>query len=106
LAGGGLSAGIPAYRASPQHPTPSRVAWKDVAHHDREGWTSRATGSTTRTASDAGEASYAEWLKPAEEIHVNGSSKMRVLELVLVEDEGSRFDGLLTIVPLAGQAPV
>jgi len=28
---------------------------------------------------------------------------MRVLELVLIEDEGSRFDGLLTIVPVAGQ---
>jgi len=45
--------------------------------------------------SDAGEATYAVMVKPGEEILVGNGRRFRVLELVPIEEEESRFVGLL-----------
>jgi hypothetical protein len=50
--------------------------------------------------SEAGEAVYAMLIGPGDEIIAAGTQKVRVLDLVLVEEEGSPFVGLLRVEPL------
>jgi len=42
-------------------------------------------------------SSYSEWFKPGDEIHFNGTTKVRVLDLIDVSDEDSPYDGLLRV---------
>ena len=45
----------------------------------------------------AGEARYAVWIKPGEEILTGDSRTLRVPDVVPIEDEGSPFVGLLRV---------
>ena len=56
-------------------------------------------------ADDVGEASYAVTIKPDEIIHVTGSGRMRVLDLVPVPEEDSPFTGFLNVEPEARGPP-
>jgi hypothetical protein len=50
---------------------------------------------------DAGEATYAEWINPGEEIHLGSGKRFRVLDVVLFEEEDSSpFVGLLRVEPV------
>lgn len=49
---------------------------------------------------DAGEGSYADWLKPGDEIHVHGPNKAVVVDVVpTTEHDDDRYGGLLMIRP-------
>jgi hypothetical protein len=47
--------------------------------------------------SDAGEATYSVMIKPGEIVHIGGGRRYRVLDLVPVEDEESKYVGLLQV---------
>jgi len=48
--------------------------------------------------SDAGEATYAQMIKPGEEIHLGAGQRFRVLDVVpFEEDDQSPFVGLLRV---------
>jgi hypothetical protein len=47
--------------------------------------------------SDAGEATYAVMIKPGEFVHLGGGRRYRVLDLVPIEDEESRYVGFLQV---------
>jgi hypothetical protein len=50
--------------------------------------------------SEAGEATYAEWINPGELIHIAGGKRFRVLDVVSLEGEDeSPFIGLLRVEP-------
>ena len=47
---------------------------------------------------DAGEARYSDWLKPGDEIHINGASKALVVDVVpAMEHDDDRYGALLMI---------
>jgi hypothetical protein len=46
---------------------------------------------------DAGEAEYAVYIRPDDIIHALDGSKLRVLDLVVVSEEDSPYDGLLRV---------
>ncbi len=46
---------------------------------------------------DAGEAEYAVNIRPGDLIHDRDGGKLRVLDLVPVEDEDAKYDGLLRV---------
>jgi hypothetical protein len=48
--------------------------------------------------SDAGEATYSVMVRPGEEILVGNGRRYLVLDLVPVEDEGSKYVGFLQVV--------
>jgi hypothetical protein len=47
--------------------------------------------------SDAGEATYAVMIKPGDEIHLGAGQRLRVLDVVPIEDEDSPIVGLLQV---------
>jgi hypothetical protein len=49
--------------------------------------------------SDAGQARYNDWLRPGDEIHFNGTARLRVLEVIDVEEPNAKIDGLLMVEP-------
>jgi hypothetical protein len=52
------------------------------------------------TGADAGEAHYAVLIEPGETIWTGDGRKLRVVDLVPVEEEGSPFVGFLKVEPL------
>jgi hypothetical protein len=54
----------------------------------------------TEDGDELGEATYAVWIKPGEMIHVGAGKRLRVLDVVPVEEEDSPFVGLLTVEPI------
>jgi hypothetical protein len=48
---------------------------------------------------ELGEASYAVWIKPGEIVHVGAGERLRVLDVVPVEEEDSPYVGLLRLEP-------
>jgi hypothetical protein len=63
----------------------------------RNGRCPTATGSFSRTATEAGEAHYAVMIRPGETIWFNGSEKARVLDGVAVEEDDSPYVGFLKV---------
>lgn len=57
------------------------------------------TGCTGRTSA-AGEAHYAVRIPPDETIWTVGAHKLRVLDVVPVEEEDSPYNGLLRVAPV------
>jgi hypothetical protein len=49
------------------------------------------------TGDDLGEATYAMMIKPGEEILLGAGRPFRVLDVVPIAEEGSRFVGLLQV---------
>jgi hypothetical protein len=49
--------------------------------------------------SEAGDAAYADYVNPGEEVLIGAGQRLRVLELVPVEEEDSPFVGLLMVKP-------
>jgi hypothetical protein len=57
------------------------------------------TRSTPRDGDELGEATYAEWINPGEMIHFDAGKKLRVLDVVPVEEEDSPFTSFLEVEP-------
>jgi hypothetical protein len=51
--------------------------------------------------SDAGRATYAMPINPGDEIHVGNGRRLRVLDVVPFEEEGSKIVGMLRVEALA-----
>jgi hypothetical protein len=55
----------------------------------------------TEDGDELGEATYAEWINPGEMIHFAAGKRLRVLDVVPVEEEDSPFVGFLKVEPAA-----
>jgi hypothetical protein len=57
------------------------------------------TSSTTRTAAKPGDAAYADNVNPGDELMLGPGKFVRVLDVVPVDEEGSRYVGFLKVEP-------
>jgi hypothetical protein len=55
----------------------------------------------TEDGDELGEATYAEWINPGEMIHFNAGKRLRVLDVLPVEEEDSPYVGFLKVEAMA-----
>jgi hypothetical protein len=46
---------------------------------------------------DLGEATYAVGINPGETVHIGAGERLRVVDVVVIEDEGSDYVGVLKV---------
>jgi hypothetical protein len=51
---------------------------------------------------DLGEATYAVVIKPGDEVHVGNGRRLRVLDVVAIDDEDAKIAGMLQVDAIRG----